>query len=139
MLKKANPLIKTTLFQELIGNTIIILSLVYFAMNAFTFVKQNLSFFMLLTNISSIISPIIGASIRYHFMKPIINCHKKLKDGEDINDYRDIVDNLEYHLRELYELNGKLASIVLPVKQMYKEIIDDITVANGGTLFEVTA
>lgn len=62
-----------------------------------------------------------------------------MQNGEDINNFRDAVNTLEIHLRELYELNGKLASIVLPVKQMYKEIIDEITANNGGTLFEVTA
>ena len=62
-----------------------------------------------------------------------------IQNGEDVDNYRESVNNLEAHLKELYELNGKLATIVLPVKQMYKEIIDDITASNGGTLFEVTA
>jgi short-subunit dehydrogenase involved in D-alanine esterification of teichoic acids len=62
-----------------------------------------------------------------------------IQNGEDVNNFRDIVNELEEHLRELYELNGQLAAIVLPVKQMYKEIIDEITVNNGGTLFEVIA
>ena len=61
-----------------------------------------------------------------------------INDGIDIDEYRDVVDELEEHLRELYELNGKLASIVLPVKQMYKEIIDELTYNNGGTLVEVS-
>jgi len=61
-----------------------------------------------------------------------------INDGLDIDQYRDIVDELEVHLRELYELNGRLASIVLPVKQMYKEIIDEITMSNGGSLVEVS-
>ena len=61
-----------------------------------------------------------------------------INDGLDIDKYRDIVDELEVHLRELYDLNGKLASIVLPVKQMYKEIIDEITASNGGSLVEVS-
>jgi len=59
--------------------------------------------------------------------------------GVDITIYKEDIDNLEEHLRELYELNGKLASIVLPVKEMYKEIIDEITQANGGSLVEVRA
>ena len=61
-----------------------------------------------------------------------------INSGVDIDQYRDIVNTLEIHLTELYELNGKLASIVLPVKQMYKEIIDDLTYINGGTLMEVS-
>jgi hypothetical protein len=64
---------------------------------------------------------------------------KLYKDGQDISVYKESIDNLEVGLRELYELNGKLASIVLPVKQMYKDIIDEITARNGGSLIEVMA
>lgn len=62
----------------------------------------------------------------------------EMQNGVDINIYRQTVDDLEAELRELYELNGKLAAIVLPVRDMYKQIIDDITQANGGSLFEVS-
>ena len=62
-----------------------------------------------------------------------------MENGEDINNYRDAVDVLEENLRDLYALNGKLASIVLPVKEMYKDIINEITKSNGGSLIEVTA
>lgn len=61
------------------------------------------------------------------------------KSGEDISVYKQSVDELESELRELYTLNGKLASIVLPVKEMYKEIIEEITQKNGGSLVEVRA
>jgi len=61
------------------------------------------------------------------------------KNGDDISIYKTGVDELETSLRELYELNGKLGSIVLPVKEMYKEIIDEITEKNGGALVEVMA
>jgi len=64
---------------------------------------------------------------------------QEFQNGVDITIYRKDVDKLEQNLRELYELNGKLASIVLPVKEMYREIIDDITQANGGNLVEVMA
>ena len=57
--------------------------------------------------------------------------------GVDISIYRQNVDELEIKLREVYEANGRLAGIVLPVKEMYKEIIDEITKQNGGTLVEV--
>jgi hypothetical protein len=63
----------------------------------------------------------------------------EISNGVDVNIYRDDVDVLETHLRELYELNGKLASIVLPVKEMYRQIIEEITAINGGSLIEVTA
>ena len=62
-----------------------------------------------------------------------------LQNDEDIDIYRDVVNDLENHLRELYELNGKLATIVLPVKQLYKDIIDEITLNNNGNLLEVKA
>ena len=59
--------------------------------------------------------------------------------GIDISVYKDSIDKLEEELKKLYYANGKLASIVLPVKEMYKDIIDDITAQNGGTLVEVMA
>jgi len=59
--------------------------------------------------------------------------------GNDISVYKTSIDELEIKLRELYDLNGQLASIVLPVKEMYKEIIDEITEQNGGSLVEVMA
>ena len=64
---------------------------------------------------------------------------KQYQDGVDISKYKDSIDGLEDELRKLYELNGKLAAIVLPVKEMYKEIIDEITHNNGGSLIEVMA
>lgn len=64
---------------------------------------------------------------------------EEYKKGNDISIYKDSVDELEVQLRKLYDLNGKLASIVLPVKEMYKEIIDEITKKNGGSLIEVMA
>lgn len=64
---------------------------------------------------------------------------EEYKNGNDISIYKDSVDALEVQLRALYDLNGKLASIVLPVKEMYKEIIDEITTKNGGSLIEVMA
>lgn len=63
----------------------------------------------------------------------------KMQEGLDVNIYRDKVDSLEEELKNLYELNKKLASIVLPVQQMYKELVDDVTAANGGNIFDVKA
>lgn len=68
-----------------------------------------------------------------------VNLAEEYKKGNDISIYKEGIDELEVQLRELYELNGKLASIVLPVKEMYKEIIDEITKQNGGSLVEVMA
>ena len=65
---------------------------------------------------------------------------KDMKSGVDVNIYRKTVDSLEDDLRYLYQLNGKLASIVLPIKQMYKEMVDDLTESNGGgSLIDVKA
>ncbi len=61
------------------------------------------------------------------------------QDGKDISIYRQSVDDLEVDLRKLYQINGKLASIVLPVKEMYREIIEEIAMKNGGSLVEVRA
>ena len=63
----------------------------------------------------------------------------KMQEGVDVNIYREKVDSLEIELKSLYDLNKKLASIVLPVQQMYKELVEEITVANGGNIFDVKA
>lgn len=63
----------------------------------------------------------------------------EMKSGVDVNIYREQVDNLEIKLKELYELNKKLASIVLPVQQMYKELVEEVTAANGGQIFDIKA
>ena len=63
----------------------------------------------------------------------------KIQEGVDVNIYRTSVDSLEVELKELYELNKKLASIVLPVQQMYKDLVSEITAANGGKIFDIKA
>ncbi len=63
----------------------------------------------------------------------------ELQNGVDVNIYREKVDNLEAELKKLYELNRKLAMIVQPIQQMYKDIVDDITDNNGGNFFDVKA
>ena len=62
-----------------------------------------------------------------------------IQEGKDVNIYRQSVDVLEVQLKELYELNKKLASIVLPVQQMYKELVSEIKAVNGGQLFDIKA
>ncbi|MBP9490335.1 MAG: hypothetical protein KBE77_02695 [Aliarcobacter sp.] len=63
----------------------------------------------------------------------------KIQEGVDVNIYRQSVDLLEVELKDLYELNKKLASIVLPVQQMYKELVSEISAANGGQFFDIKA
>jgi len=63
----------------------------------------------------------------------------KIQEGVDVNIYRQKVDSLEDELKNLYELNKRLASIVLPVQQMYKELVEDITAVNGGNIFDIKA
>lgn len=63
----------------------------------------------------------------------------QLQNGVDVNIYRDEVDNLEKELKNLYKLNRKLALIVEPIQQMYKEIVNEITEKNGGNIFHVKA
>lgn len=62
---------------------------------------------------------------------------KKMNEGIDINIYREAVDELENELNELHKLNAKLAVIVLPIKQMYKDIVDELTKQNGGNIVEI--
>ncbi|KLE05274.1 hypothetical protein [Aliarcobacter butzleri] len=64
---------------------------------------------------------------------------KQLQSGIDVNIYRSKVDFLETNLKELNELNKKLASIVLPVQQMYKELIADVASKQGGQIFDIKA
>lgn len=76
------------------------------------------------------------ASLKSDLNRELIS---EMKEGVDVNIYREQVDSLEDKLRELYELNKKLASIVLPVKQMYSDLVDEISAVNGGQIFDVKA
>lgn len=64
---------------------------------------------------------------------------KKMEEGVDVNIYRQRVDNLEEDLEKLYELNTSLASIVLPVQKMYKDLVEELSELNGGSIFDVKA
>ncbi|CAM3573371.1 hypothetical protein [Arcobacter aquimarinus] len=64
---------------------------------------------------------------------------KKIQEGIDVNIYRNSVDSLENDLKDLYELNKKLASIVMPVQQLYKDLVSEISAANGGRIFDIKA
>ncbi len=63
----------------------------------------------------------------------------EMQKGVDVNAYRSQVDELENELKNLYDLNRKLALIVQPIQQMYKDIVDDIAERNGGSFFNVKA
>ena len=62
-----------------------------------------------------------------------------IQEEKDVDIYRESVDSLEIQLKELYELNKKLASIVLPVQRMYKDLVSEITEVKGGQLFDIKA
>ena len=62
-----------------------------------------------------------------------------IQQGNDVDIYRESVDSLEVQLKELYSLNKRLASIVLPVQQMYKDLVSEIAIANGGNFFDIKA
>lgn len=76
------------------------------------------------------------AEYKQQLNQEIVN---QMQEGVDVNIYRQRVDNLEVELKNLYELNKKLALIVQPIQEMYKEIVDEITEINGGNLFDVKA
>ena len=84
---------------------------------------------------------------KHHMIDEIMNLKTKLNQelmsiiqkGEDVNIYRTSVDSLEAELKDLYESNKRLASIVLPVQQMYKDLVSEIAIANGGNFFDIKA
>ncbi len=76
------------------------------------------------------------AAYKQQLNQEIVN---QLQNGVDVNIYREKVDKLENELKELYDLNKKLALIVQPIQQMYKDIVDDLTEKNGGSLLNVKA
>ena len=77
---------------------------------------------------NDIVVQVGAANLRIDALKRQLNEElvKAMQSGEDVNIYREKIDSLETDLRDLYQLNGKLASIVLPVKQMYKEMVDEL-------------
>lgn len=62
-----------------------------------------------------------------------------LQNNQDVNQFKDKIDSLEVELKDLYMLNRRLAAIVLPIQKMYKEIVDELNVTNGGNFFDVKA
>ena len=82
-------------------------------------------------------------SIINEIMNQKVELNKELttliQNNFDVNIYRDKVNELEDRLKTLYELNKKLANIVLPIKQMYKELLDEISEQSGGQIFDIKA
>lgn len=76
------------------------------------------------------------ASYKQQLNQEIVN---QMQNGVDVNIYREKVDHLEKELKSLFELNRKLALIVEPIQKMYKDIVDEITEKNGGSVFNVQA
>ncbi|QKF72590.1 hypothetical protein AFAEC_0381 [Aliarcobacter faecis] len=64
---------------------------------------------------------------------------KELEKGVDVNIYRAEVDKLENNLKDLYELNRKLSVIILPIQNMYKELVAEFSSVNGGRIFDIKA
>lgn len=64
---------------------------------------------------------------------------KKVEEGVDVNIYKEEIDSLEDELKELYLLNKKLSNIVLPIQKMYQELVEDLSLLNGGNAFDIKA
>lgn len=64
---------------------------------------------------------------------------KLIQQNFDVNIYRSKVDELELSLKELYELNKRLANIVLPIQLMYKDLLEELSTHNGGQFFDIKA
>ncbi len=60
-----------------------------------------------------------------------------LEDEEDMDKYKPIVDTLELELKQLYEKNAKLAKLVMPIKELYHDLVEEISQSNGGSIFEI--
>lgn len=76
------------------------------------------------------------SQLKIQLNKELMN---QIQQGIDVNIYKSDVDALEGKLKELYMLNKKLASIVLPVQKMYKDLVEEISNANGGQAFDLKA
>lgn len=76
------------------------------------------------------------SSLKIELNKELVT---QMEMGTDVNIYRPKVDQLEEKLKELYMLNKKLASVVLPIQQMYKDLVEEISNENGGKAFDVKA
>lgn len=63
----------------------------------------------------------------------------EIQKGVDVNIYRAKVDELENNIKNLYELNRKLSAIVLPIQNMYKELVNEFSSVNGGRIFDIKA
>lgn len=64
---------------------------------------------------------------------------KELKEGKDVNIYKNDIDALETQLQELYLLNKQLATVVLPIKKIYQDLVDEIEMTSGRKAFEYKA
>ena len=64
---------------------------------------------------------------------------KKIQEGVDVNIYRAKVDKLEANIKDLNVLNKKLSAIVLPMQDMYKELVTEFSSVNGGRIFDIKA
>lgn len=86
-------------------------------------------------------------SLKQDYMDKIIKYKKNLneeivkllKANEDVNIYREKIDNLELELKKLFELNRKLGQVVLPIRDMYREIVKEVTKDSGGNIIEIKA
>lgn len=64
---------------------------------------------------------------------------KEIQKGVDVNIFRPKVDALEKNLKDLYELNIRLSAIVLPLQDMFKELVEEFSGVNGGRIFDIKA
>ncbi len=55
-------------------------------------------------------------------------------NGNDIEPYRSLIDNVEHKLHQLNKTNNELAYILLPLKDMYDNIIGDFFKENQSSI-----
>ena len=64
---------------------------------------------------------------------------KAYQSGIDLNMYRESINDLESELVGIYNLNKNLGMVILPIKEMYRELAEELSEINGGSLYEIKA
>lgn len=62
-----------------------------------------------------------------------------VKNGEDVEKYRVSINQVEENLKKLHKENSKLAAVVIPVKEMYQELMDEVKNSGQINIMDIKA